>query len=84
MERFEYMRIPVHQIPKEIYDQYNLQEITHNGFVYVEIRKGIVDYPKQEYLPTHNSSSYWQPTDTIKPHTPMDYSTTPPDPSHLH
>jgi hypothetical protein len=50
MERYEYMRIPVHQIPKEIYDQYNLQEITHNGFVYVEIRKGIYGLPQAGIL----------------------------------
>ena len=50
MERYEYMRIPLHQIPKEIYEQYNLQEITHNGFVYVEIRKGIYGLPQAGIL----------------------------------
>jgi hypothetical protein len=50
MERFEYIWIPVHQIPKEIYEQYNLQDITHNGFVYVEIRKGIYGLPQAGIL----------------------------------
>jgi hypothetical protein len=46
MERYEYMRIPVNQIPQEIFELYNLQELVHNGGVYVEIRKGMYGLPQ--------------------------------------
>ncbi|KAI2496471.1 hypothetical protein MHU86_18012 [Fragilaria crotonensis] len=42
MERYEYMRIPIHMIPDVIIDQYNLRPLIHNGHVYVEIRRGIL------------------------------------------
>jgi Reverse transcriptase (RNA-dependent DNA polymerase) len=50
MERFEYMRIPVTQIPQAIFDMYNLHELVHNGHVYVEIRKGMYGLPQAGIL----------------------------------
>jgi hypothetical protein len=42
MDRYEYMKIPVRWIPQEIMDQYNLADkVDANGYVYVEIRKGM-------------------------------------------
>ena len=41
MSNFEYMTLPLKLVPTEIIDQYNLKELTHNGMIYVEIRKGI-------------------------------------------
>ena len=41
MKKFRYMKIPLKYIPKEIMDEYNIQDIQSNGFVYVEIRKGM-------------------------------------------
>ena len=41
MDRYEYMRIPIDVIPEEIIEQYGLREFEHNGYVYVEIRKGM-------------------------------------------
>lgn len=41
MLRFEYMRIPVRDIPPSIMTQYNLSSLVHNGHVLVEIRKGM-------------------------------------------
>ena len=46
MSRFEYMRIPIHQIPQKIIEQYNLTPLIHNGAVYVEIRKGMYGLPQ--------------------------------------
>jgi hypothetical protein len=46
MERFEYMRIPLSAIPTCIMEQYNLEPLVHNGFVMVEIRKGMYAPPK--------------------------------------
>jgi Reverse transcriptase (RNA-dependent DNA polymerase) len=41
MERYEYMRIPINVIPEDIVQQYNLKALEHNGYMYVEIRKGM-------------------------------------------
>lgn len=46
MDRYEYMRIPMSQIPQNIITQYNLQELEQNGFVLVEIRKGMYGLPQ--------------------------------------
>ena len=35
------MRLPLNIIPEEIVEAYNLKNLAHNGWVYVEIRKGI-------------------------------------------
>ena len=41
MERFEYVRIRIEDIPEEIITEYNLREKVCNGNTYVEIRKGM-------------------------------------------
>ena len=46
MSRYEYMRIPINQIPQKIIDLYNLTPLIHNGAVYVEIRKGMYGLPQ--------------------------------------
>jgi hypothetical protein len=46
MERKEYMRIPVKDIPDTIMEQYDLTPLIHNGFLYVEISKGMYGLPQ--------------------------------------
>jgi hypothetical protein len=46
MSRYEYMRIPIDMLPDTIIDQYNLRPLFHNGFVYVEIRRGMYGLPQ--------------------------------------
>jgi hypothetical protein len=64
MDRYEYMRIPVHQIPEAIFEIYNLKDLVHNGFVYVEIRKGMYGLPQagilahKQLLPILESNGY--------------------------
>jgi hypothetical protein len=42
MEEFEYMKIPLRWFPQEIIEQYDIMNIVEDdGFVYVEIRKGM-------------------------------------------
>jgi hypothetical protein len=42
MDHFEYMKIPLRWIPQEIVDQYHLMDLVNDdGYVYVEIRKGV-------------------------------------------
>jgi len=50
MRRFEYMRIPVKVIPQCIMDQYELWPLVHNGYVLVEIRKGMYGLPQAGIL----------------------------------
>jgi hypothetical protein len=46
MERYEYMRVPIHMIPDEIMEAYNLTPLIKNGFVYVEIQRGVYGLPQ--------------------------------------
>ena len=46
MARYEYMRIPIDMLPDAIIDQYNLRPLFHNGYVYVEIRRGMYGLPQ--------------------------------------
>ena len=41
MERYEYMKISLDILPEEIITQYNLCQLASNGWVYLEIRKGM-------------------------------------------
>ena len=41
MMEYEYMKIHHDEIPIEIKTQYSLSEIEHNGYVYLQIRKGM-------------------------------------------
>lgn len=50
MERKEYMRIAVKDIPDAIFKQYNLAPLVVNGFVYVEISKGMYGLPQAGFL----------------------------------
>ena len=45
-DRYEYMRIPVTTIPADIFDLYNLSGLVYNGYVYVEIRRGMYGLPQ--------------------------------------
>jgi hypothetical protein len=46
MARYEYMRLPIAIIPQEIIDEYQLLDIVHNGFIYMEIRRGMYGLPQ--------------------------------------
>ena len=50
MERFEYMRLPITIIPDKIIQQYNLLPKVHNGYVYIEICKGMYGLPQSSIL----------------------------------
>ena len=41
MEKYEYMRIKYDEIPENVKQKYNLRAIQHNGWVYIQIRKGM-------------------------------------------
>ena len=50
MQRFEYIFIYLKDIPPDIIQQYNLNDIAINGKVYVEIRKGMYGLPQAGIL----------------------------------
>jgi hypothetical protein len=50
MPRYEYMKIPVELIPPEIMIAYNLYDKVHNGYVYIEIQKGMYGLPQAGLL----------------------------------
>jgi hypothetical protein len=46
MERYECMRIPIHMLPDDIMELYELHDLMHNGHACVEIRKGMCGLPQ--------------------------------------
>ena len=46
MNRYDYMKLPLDIIPEEIIQQYNLKNLAHKGFVYMEIQKGMYGIPQ--------------------------------------
>ena len=75
MERFEYMKIRYDEIPREIVDAYDLDTLAHDGYVYMEIQKGmpglkqagriandrlITHLAKYGYAPVRHTSSLWR------------------------
>ena len=44
------MRLPFDIIPAEIVEAYNLTSLVHNGWVYIEIRKGMYGLPQAGIL----------------------------------
>ena len=46
MKRFEYMRLKMKELPQDFIDEYNLQDkATPDGYVHLEIRKGMYGLP---------------------------------------
>mgnify|MGYP006202481245 FL=1 len=51
MVRYKYVQIKLEDIPEEIIREYNLHEkVTNNGYVYVEIQKGMYGLPQAGIL----------------------------------
>ena len=42
MERYEYLRLKLDQLPADVIEQYQLKDkVTSDGYVYIEVRKGM-------------------------------------------
>ena len=50
LDRFENMRIPISIIPDEFAHEYNLHDKVQNGFVYMQIEKGMYGLPQAGIL----------------------------------
>ena len=45
LDRYEYMKMPVDLIPDNIMDLYNFHNKVKNGFVYMQILRGLYGLP---------------------------------------
>ena len=50
LDRYEYMRMPLKLFPDDIVEHYNLKEKALNGYVYMEIRRGMYGLPQAGIL----------------------------------
>jgi hypothetical protein len=50
MARFEYVRINIDHVPQEIIDEYKLKDKVVDGYIYVEIQKGMYGLPQAGIL----------------------------------
>ena len=51
MDRFEYMRLKLADLPDNVIKQYNLADkVTPDGWVYLEVRKGMYGLPQAGML----------------------------------
>ena len=51
MERYEYMRLKIADLPKDLVKQYNLREmVTKDGYVYFEISQEMYGLPQSGML----------------------------------
>jgi hypothetical protein len=50
LDRYEYMKIKASLIPEEFMQQYQLHDKIHNGYVYMEIRRGAYGLPQAGIL----------------------------------
>ena len=46
MDRLEFVRICIEDIPQDFIDEYNLTLYAHNGWIYLEIIKGCYGLPQ--------------------------------------
>ena len=51
MDRYEYMRMKLEMFPDDVIEEYNLRErVEPNGYVYIEVRKGMYGLPQAGIL----------------------------------
>ena len=50
LERYEYMMMPINLIPQEFIDLYDLGSKVKNGYVYIEIQRGMYGLPQAGIL----------------------------------
>ena len=51
MQRYEYMRLKMEELPEDFVEEYKLHDkVTKDGYVYLEIRKGMYGFPQAGIL----------------------------------
>jgi hypothetical protein len=70
LPRFEYMKMPLSRFPKEIIQNYNLNALAVDGWVYIEIRKGMYGLKQSGLLANQLLQTRMAPLGTTQPGTP--------------
>ena len=51
MERYKYLRLKISNLPEDVIEQYSLKyKTTSEGYIYVDIRKGMYSLPQSGLL----------------------------------
>jgi hypothetical protein len=61
MQRYEYTRLPIALIPQEIINQYNLLPLVQDGYIYMEIHKGMYGLPQAGILGNKKLTKHLEP-----------------------
>jgi hypothetical protein len=73
LPRFEYMKMLLSRFPEEIVQKYNLNALAVDGWVYIEIRKGMYGLKKAGYSPINYCKLVWHHSDITRHATPRDF-----------
>ena len=74
LNRNEYTRIPIKLIPQEFIDLYDLTPKVKNGYVYMEISRGMYGLPQSGILANKLLKNTSQNKGTVSYHTLPDFS----------
>ena len=67
MSRYEYLRLRLDNFPEDVIAQYNLKDIiTSNGYMYIEVRKGMYGLPQAGYWLKKSCKQDWKSMATSK------------------
>ena len=61
LDRYEYMKMPLDIFPQHIKEQYDLDNMTYKGYVWLEIRKTIYGLPQAGILANKQLREKLQP-----------------------
>ena len=61
MTCYEYLRLSITIIPKDIIDQYNLLPLVRNGYVCIEIQRGMYRLPQARILANNQLTKCLEP-----------------------
>ena len=59
--RYEYMKMALKLIPQEIIDEYNLTSMAHDGFIYIQIEKGMYGLPQAGKIANDELQNHLRP-----------------------
>jgi hypothetical protein len=76
LPRFEYMKILLSRFPDKIIQKYNLNALAVDGWVYIEIRKGMYGLKQEDSLPINYFKLVWHHLVTTQLGTPRVYGYT--------
>ena len=68
------MRIPIKLIPNEFIDLYDLPPKVKNGYIYIEISRGMYGLPQSGIVAKKLMKNAYQNKDTVSYHTLLDIS----------